>query len=76
MRWLWKDGSAVKLADGFGEGGGLAWDWWGRLYLGDTKAGRVSVIPRPDEKAVALPSAFQAPAGLALAKPATLTLPW
>jgi glucose/arabinose dehydrogenase len=61
-----RDGSAVKLADGSGEGGGLAWDWWGRLYLGDTKGGRVSVIPRPGEKPVAMPFIFQAPAGLAL----------
>src|SRR5205814_807112 len=61
------DGSAFKVADGFGEGGGLAWDWWGRLYLGDTKGGRVSVIPRPGEKPVALPFSFQAPAALTLA---------
>jgi glucose/arabinose dehydrogenase len=60
------DGTAVKLADGFGTGGGLAWDWWGRLYLADAKGGRVFVIPRPGEKAVLLSSGLQSPAGLAL----------
>jgi glucose/arabinose dehydrogenase len=61
-----RDGTAVKLADGFGEGGGLTWDWHGRLYLGDAKGGCVFVIPRPDDKPVPLPSAFGSPAGLAL----------
>jgi glucose/arabinose dehydrogenase len=61
-----RDGSAVKLADGFGQGGGLAWDWWGRLYLSDAKGGRVFVIPRPGEKPVALPVTFDSPTGLAL----------
>jgi glucose/arabinose dehydrogenase len=60
------DGTAEKVADGFGSGGGLAWDRHGRLYLADAKAGRVSVIPRPGEKAVPLPAKFQSAAGLAL----------
>jgi glucose/arabinose dehydrogenase len=60
------DGSAVKLADGFGTGGSLAWDRHGRLFLADGKAGRVSVIPRPEEKPVALPARFESVAGLAL----------
>ncbi|HKI34304.1 MAG TPA: PQQ-dependent sugar dehydrogenase [Gemmataceae bacterium] len=60
------DGTAVKLADGFGTGGGLAWDRHGRLFLADGKAGRVSVVPRPGEKPVALSSRFESIAGLAL----------
>ncbi len=60
------DGTAEKLADGFGAGGGLTWDRHGRLYLADSGSGRVFVIPRPGEKPVPVPSGFQAPAGLAL----------
>jgi glucose/arabinose dehydrogenase len=60
------DGTAVKVADGFGTGGGLAWDRHGRLYLADSKGGRVSVIPRPEEKPVLFSSAFPSPVGLAL----------
>ncbi len=60
------DGTAVKVADGFGAGGGLAWDRHGRLYLADSKAGRLFVIPRPGEKPVLFSSAFPSPIGLAL----------
>jgi glucose/arabinose dehydrogenase/sugar lactone lactonase YvrE len=60
------DGTAEKLADGFGAGGALAWDRHGRLYLADAKAGRLSVIPRPDDKPVSLSTAFASPVGLAL----------
>ena len=45
------DGSAVKIADGFGSGGGLAWDRHGRLYVTDAKSGHLFVIPRPDGQA-------------------------
>jgi len=61
------DGSAVKVADGFGSGDGLAWDWFGRLYISDRKGGRMSVIGRPGEKAVLLSDRIKAPAGLTLA---------
>jgi glucose/arabinose dehydrogenase len=60
------DGTAEKVADGFGTGDGLAWDWYGRLYLGDAKGGRVLVIPRPGDKSVVLSAGIRAPAGLAL----------
>jgi glucose/arabinose dehydrogenase len=60
------DGTAVKLADGFRGGSGLAWDRHGRLYVAEAKLGRVSVIPRPEEKPVAVPGGFRAPVGLAL----------
>jgi glucose/arabinose dehydrogenase len=60
------DGTAEKVADGFGAGAGLAWDRHGRLYLSDSAGGRVFVIPRPGEKPVAAPPGFQSPVGLAL----------
>jgi glucose/arabinose dehydrogenase len=60
------DGTAEKVADGFGAGGALTWDRHGRLYLADAKGGRLSVIPRPGDKAVSLSSAFPSPVGLAL----------
>jgi glucose/arabinose dehydrogenase/sugar lactone lactonase YvrE len=60
------DGTAEKLADGFGAGGALAWDRHGRLYLADAKGGRLSVIPRPGDKPVSFSSAFSSPVGLAL----------
>src|SRR5262249_24512239 len=32
------DGSAAKIADGFNGGDGLAWDWFGRLFLSSGKS--------------------------------------
>ncbi|HEX5272580.1 MAG TPA: PQQ-dependent sugar dehydrogenase, partial [Gemmataceae bacterium] len=60
------DGTAVKLADGFGSGGALAWDRHGRLYVADTAAGKLWVIPRPGDKPVSLPSSFSSLIGVAL----------
>ncbi len=61
------DGQATKVADGIGSGEGLAWDWYGRLYLSDGSGGRVLVIGRPEQKPVALPAAPRTPANLCLA---------
>ncbi len=61
------DGSAAKVADGFGTGDGLVWDWYGRLYISDRKGGRVSVIGRPGEKPILVSDRIKSPAGLALA---------
>jgi glucose/arabinose dehydrogenase len=61
-----EDGKAIKLADGFGSGGGLAWDWFGRLYVADAQNGRVVVIGRPTDRPVVLASGFQSPGALAL----------
>jgi glucose/arabinose dehydrogenase len=55
------DGSATKLAEGFGGGHGLAWDWRGRLYIVARQGGRVFVIPRPGDKPILLAEGFQAP---------------
>jgi glucose/arabinose dehydrogenase len=60
------DGTATKVAEGFGSGGGLAWDRYGRLYLSDRDGGRLFVIPRPGERPVALGSGLGSPAGIAL----------
>jgi glucose/arabinose dehydrogenase len=60
------DGTAVKVADGFGSGGGMAWDRHGRLYLADSKGGRLFVIPRLGEKPVLFSDAFPTPVGIAL----------
>ncbi len=55
----------MKLADrslrprATAHGGPLAWDKYGRLFLSDAKTGRISAIPRPGEKPVALASGFQ-----------------
>lgn len=38
--------------------GPMAWDYFGRLYLGDAVAGKIFVINRPGEKPVALPQGF------------------
>jgi glucose/arabinose dehydrogenase len=61
------DGSAVKVADGFGTGGSLAWDRHGRLYIADSKSGSMWVIGRPGDKPIKLPSGFGSPTAMALA---------
>jgi len=60
------DGTAEKVAAGFGFGDGLAWDMHGRLFVSDWKAGRVYVIPRPDEKPVLAAKGFQSAADICL----------
>jgi len=60
------DGTSEKLADGLGNPSGIAWDYFGRLYISDRKSGRVSVIPRPGDKPVSCVDGFKAPAGLGL----------
>lgn len=42
-----------------GGGGPLAWDKFGRLFFGDPQGKKLSVIPRPGQKAVELASSFQ-----------------
>jgi glucose/arabinose dehydrogenase len=60
------DGSAEKIASGFGGGDGLAWDMFGRLYVSDWKNGKVFVIPRPGEQPVLLASGFESAADICL----------
>ncbi|HEY7309728.1 MAG TPA: PQQ-dependent sugar dehydrogenase [Gemmataceae bacterium] len=65
LRLRLADGNTQKLADNLG-GGGLVWDKYGRLYVSDV-AERVFVVPRPDEKPVALAKGFSSATGLGLA---------
>jgi glucose/arabinose dehydrogenase len=60
------DGALSRVADGFGTGSGLTWDYHGRLYLTDAKGGRVLVIPRPGDAPMTLAGGFQTPAHLGL----------
>jgi glucose/arabinose dehydrogenase len=57
------DRTTTKLAEGF-SGSGLAWDKYGRLYLGDDKGGKIYVIPRPGDAPILLASGFQSVGGL------------
>jgi glucose/arabinose dehydrogenase len=52
------DGSATKVAGGFEGGGGLAWDWFGRLFITGGKTGKVWAIPRPYVAPVLVTSEF------------------
>jgi glucose/arabinose dehydrogenase len=49
------DGSSTKVADGFPQPGGIAWDHHGRLFLSDIQ-GNLFAVPRPGEKPVQLAS--------------------
>lgn len=72
------DGSAVKIADGFDGGNGLAWDWFGQLFITSQKQGKVWGIARPGDRPVLLASGFESagdpcldPGGTALLVPDT-----
>lgn len=58
------DGTAEKVADGFGGGDGLAWDMFGRLFITDHKGGKLFAIPRPGEKPVLLAEGFKGAADI------------
>jgi glucose/arabinose dehydrogenase len=60
------DGQTTKIADGFDGGDGLAWDWFGRLFITSWKTGKVWGIPRPGEKAILLAEGFESAADLCL----------
>ncbi len=60
------DGSHVKLADGFGGGDGLTWDYHGRLFVSDWKNGKVFGIAKPGAKPILLAEGFQAAADTCL----------
>ena len=60
------DGTAEKLADGFGGADGLCWDRHGRLYVSDYKNGKLFVIPRPGRKPVLLAEGFENAADICL----------
>ncbi len=60
------DGTAVKVADGFGHGDGLVWDKFGRLFVSDWTGGKVFGIPRPGEAPVLIASGFESAADMCL----------
>jgi glucose/arabinose dehydrogenase len=60
------DGTTEKVAEGFGQADGLAWDRYGRLYVSDAKGGKVFVIPRPGMDPVLLVEGFQSAADICL----------
>jgi glucose/arabinose dehydrogenase len=60
------DGTTTKVADGLGEPGGLAWDYFGRLYVVDRKENRVAIFPRPGAAAVLVTFATTSMGGLGL----------
>jgi len=60
------EGSAVKIADGLDGGEGLAWDWFGQLFLTSSKQGKVWGIARPGQKPVLIAAGFQAAGDLCL----------
>jgi glucose/arabinose dehydrogenase len=59
-------GTAIKISDGFEGGEGLAWDWFGQLFITSSTQGKVWGISRPGQKPVLVTSGFQAPADLCL----------
>lgn len=60
------DGTASTVASGFEGGGGLAWDYFGQLFLASRKTGKVWGIPRPGQQPILVASGFQAPADFCL----------
>jgi glucose/arabinose dehydrogenase len=55
-----------NVADGLGQCDGLAWDRFGRLYISDSKGGKVFVIGRPGAAPVVLSKSFQSATDLGL----------
>ncbi len=53
------DGTAIKIADGFEGGDGLAWDWFGQLFITSGKQGKVWGIARPGQRPVLIASGLQ-----------------
>jgi glucose/arabinose dehydrogenase len=60
------DGTAQLVAEGLGDGRGLAWDRFGRLFIGDQGGGKAFGIARPGQKPVALAARFNEPGGFCL----------
>jgi glucose/arabinose dehydrogenase len=56
------DGRATKLAEGFDGGDGLAWDYFGRLFITSWKQGKVWGIARPGDNPVLLASGLESAA--------------
>jgi glucose/arabinose dehydrogenase len=56
------DGKGEKIAEGFQGGRGLAWDWFGQLFITSTTQGKVWGIARPGQQPVLLTSQLAAAA--------------
>jgi len=52
-------GASEKIADGIDGADGLAWDYYGRLFVSSWKSGTVHVIPKPGDKSVLLSKGFK-----------------
>lgn len=64
------DGWMTKLAEGFGAGAGLVRDRNGRLYVSDSKSGKLLVLPRPGA------CSRSRPRGLSVARRSMLKFQW
>lgn len=60
------NGTAIKISDSFEGGDGLAWDWFGQLFVTSSTQGKLWGISRPGQKPVQVASGFQSPADLCL----------
>jgi glucose/arabinose dehydrogenase len=60
------DGSTEKVAQGLAGCGGLAWDPFGRLFIGDPKRNRLLIIARPGEEPVAMVNNLAVTAGFCI----------
>lgn len=67
LRLKLPQGTSEKVAGGLGGGGGVTFDYHGRLYVTDTAGGKVHVRGRPEQKPVLLAGGFEAPADPCLA---------
>lgn len=60
------DGSTEKLLGDLGSPSSLIWDHYGRLFIGDSKSGKLFVSARPGMKPVLLAEGFQSIADIGL----------
>ncbi len=70
------DGDASSVAQGLGKGRGLAWDHFGRLFIAGGPGGSMSVIARPDQAPLAIPTAKVQPDDLCLDPTGKWMLAW
>ena len=61
-----QSGKTEEVAAGLGHPDGMTWDKFGRLYISDSKAGKVFVIGRAGAAPVLLAGGFQNPVGICL----------
>ncbi|MFO0797671.1 MAG: PQQ-dependent sugar dehydrogenase [Gemmataceae bacterium] len=59
-------GASEKIADGIDGADGLAWDYYGRLFVSSWKSGTVHVIPKPGDAPVLLAKGFESAADVCM----------